>query len=100
LDPGERRRDVEHVVVAEVPDAEDLALERALAGGERDSEPVAEIEQELGAVDRLRDADSRHYGRRIVVGREELEAHRLHALATGTTEPDVLVEGGLEAALE
>ena len=37
LDPGQRRRDVEDVEPADVADAEDLALERALARCERDA---------------------------------------------------------------
>src|SRR4029077_7704574 len=96
LDPGERGRDVEHVVVAEVADAEDLALERALAGCERDPEAVAQVEQELRTVDRLGDTDGCHDRRAVVVGREELETHRLDAFAAGAAEPDVLVESRLE----
>src|SRR5439155_25912823 len=100
LDPGERRRDVEHVEVADVPDSEDLALQRALAGGERDPEPVAEIEEELRAVDGLGAPNGRDNGGTVVVGREELEAHRPHPCAARTAEPDVVLEDGIQTSLE
>jgi hypothetical protein len=48
--------------------AEDLALERALAGRERDPEAVAEIEQQLCAIDRLWDAHGCHDRGAVVVG--------------------------------
>ena len=54
LEPGQRGGDVEDVEEADVADAEDLALERPLARGERDPEAVAQVEQELVAVDRPR----------------------------------------------
>ena len=81
-------------------DPEDLPLERALPVRDRDPEPVAEGEHELGRVDALRRANRGHDRRAILVGREELEAHRLGTLAAGTAEPDVPVEDGLEARLE
>ena len=37
---------------------------------------------------------------RVLVGREELEAHRLHAGAAGAAEPSVAVERRLEALVE
>src|SRR4029079_17249022 len=94
---GERGRDVEDVVVAKVPHAEDLAFEWALAGRERDPEAVAQVEQKLRTVYRFGDADGRHDRRAVVVGREELQPHRLNTFAAGAAEPDVLAEGGFEA---
>src|SRR5581483_6617733 len=72
LDRRERGRDVEDVEPPDVTDAEDLALEATLAGGERDAVPVSEVAEQLGSVDAVRDARDRHDGRRVVVRREEL----------------------------
>ena len=44
--------------------------------------------------------DSRDDGGAVLVRREELEPHRLDAGAAGAAEPDVAVEGRLEALLE
>src|SRR5205085_2755306 len=78
---GKRRRDVEDVVVADVADAEDLALEVALAVRDRDPEAVAEGSHKVGTVEALRHPHRSDDRRRVVVRREELEAHRLAALA-------------------
>ena len=100
LDRRERRRDVEHVEVADVPDAEDLPLQLALARRERDAVAVAQQEQELAGVDSFRRAHGRHDRRGVVVGREQLEPHRLDPLAARAPEADVALERGLEPALE
>ena len=77
-----------------------LPLSGPWPGRERDPEPVAQVEQELPAVDAVGHADSGHDRRAVVVGREELEAHRLDPLTAGAAEADVALEGGLEAPLE
>ena len=100
LDAGQRGRDVEDVEPADVADAEDLALDRALAARERDAEPVAQRLEKLGAVDSGRHLDRGHDGRAVVVGREELEPHRLRSLAAGAAEANVAFEGSFEAVLE
>ena len=47
LDRGERRRDVELVVPADVADPEDRALQLALAAGDRDAVPLPQRERQL-----------------------------------------------------
>src|SRR5215211_2393404 len=79
LDAGERGRDVEDVVVADVADPEDLPLERTLARCEHDPVPVAKRLHELRGVDAVGCLYRRHHGGAVVVGREELEAHRLRS---------------------
>ena len=54
LDRGQRDRDVEDVEPADVADAEDLPLQVALARRERDAVRVAQVAQQLGAVDARR----------------------------------------------
>ena len=51
LDRRQRRRDVEHVVVADVPDAEHPRAELAVGTRDRDPEAVAKLEHELLRVD-------------------------------------------------
>ena len=94
------RRDVEDVEPADVADPEDLPLQVRLARCERDAVPVAEMQQQLVAVDAVRRADGGHDGGRVVVGREELEPHRLHARARRAAEPDVPLERRLEPVVE
>ena len=100
LDGGERGRDVEDVEVADVADAEDLPLQRPLARRERDAVAVAQQEQELAGVDAFGRADGGHDRGAVVVGREELEAHRLDPLAAGAAEANVALERRLETLLE
>src|SRR6266513_4879659 len=95
LDRGERGRDVEDVEVADVADPKDLPLEGGLAVRDRDPEPVAQAADELRRVDPVGRANCRHDRRAIIVGREELEPHRLRALAAGAPESAVPVEAGL-----
>src|SRR5262249_37301465 len=59
LDRREGGRDVEDVEPADVADAEDLPLQPALPGRERDAVPVAEVPQQLGAVDAVGHARDR-----------------------------------------
>ncbi len=68
----------------------------ALAGRERHAVPVAEMAQELVAVDPVRAAHRGDDGGAVVVGREELEAHRLDPRAGGAAEADVACERGFE----
>ena len=100
LDRGERGRDVEDVEPADVADPEDLALQVRLPRRERDAVPVAQMREQLVAVDALRRADRRHDGGGVVVGREELEPHRLDARARGAAEPDVALERCVEPVVE
>ena len=51
-------------------------------------------------VDPVRRANCRDDCRALLVRREELEAHRLRALAAGAAEPDMAVVARLEALLE
>src|SRR6185437_8098862 len=92
LDRCERARDVEDVEPPDVADAEDLPLQMLLAGGERDAVAVAQVPEELVGVDPVRRTDGRDDGRRVVVGREQLETHRLDAGAGRTTEADMTLE--------
>src|SRR5205823_7347166 len=89
LDGGERGRDVEDVEPADVADAEDLALQAALPRGQRDAVAVAEMAQELRAVDAVGYARNGDDRRGVVVGREQLEPHRLDPGACGTSEAGV-----------
>ena len=57
-------------------------------------------QQELTCVDSLRRAHGRHDRGGVVVGREELEPHRLDPLAAGAAEADVVLESSLEPAVE
>ena len=100
LDGGELGRDVEDVEPADVAEAEDLALQRALAVRDRDPEAVAEAVDELGRVDSVRRADGGDDGAAVLVRGEELEAERLRARARGAAEPDVALEDGVETLLE
>ena len=100
LDGRERRRDVEDVVVADVPDPEHARAELAVRARDRDPEAVAELEHELPRVHAVGGEDRRHDGRALLVRREELEAHRLGALAAGAAERGVTGERALETLLE
>ena len=71
-----------------------------MAVRDRDPETVAEASDELGRVDPVRRPDRGDDRRAVVVGREELEPHRLCALAARAPETDVSVEHGLEAGIE
>src|SRR5438093_5650946 len=79
LDGGEHRHDVEHVEPADVPEAEDLSLELALPVRDRHAEAVAQPPDDLAGLDSLRRTYRGHDRAAILVGREELEAHRLRA---------------------
>ena len=81
-------------------DPEEAVLQVAVPAGDGDPEAVAEGEPELLRVDALGREDPGDDGRAVLVGREELEAHRLRALAAGAAEADVPVEGRLQALLE
>ena len=81
-------------------DPEEAVLQVAVAAGDGDAVPVAEGEPQLGRVDALRREDPGDDRRAVLVGREQLEAHRLRALAAGAAEPDVAVERRLEPLLE
>jgi hypothetical protein len=67
LDRGQGRRDVEDVVVADVPDAEHPRCELAVRSGDGDAEAVAQLEHELLRVDAVRREDRRHDGRALLV---------------------------------
>ena len=100
LDRGEGRRDVEDVVVADVPDPEHPRAELAVRPRDRDPEPVAELEHELSGIHSVGGEDRRDDGRSLLVRREELQAHRLDALAAGAAERGVTSERALHALLE
>src|SRR6185437_1685523 len=100
LDRSKRGRDVEDVEVADVADPEDLPFQDTLAVRDRNPEPVAQAADELRRIDPVGRADCRYYRRTVVVGREELEAHRLGALAAGAAEADVALEDGVESLIE
>ena len=100
LDRGERGRDVEDVEAADVAEPEDLALQVALPARDRDAEAVAQALDDVVGVDALGRADGGDDGAAVLVGREELEAHRLRAGAARAAEPDVPLERGVEALLE
>src|SRR6478736_717825 len=100
LDRGKRARDVEHVEPADVPDAKDLPLQVRLTRRERHAVTVAQVQQELVCVDAIRRAHGGDDGCRVVVGREELEPHRLDPGPGGAAEPYVPLERCLEAVLE
>src|SRR5439155_19999185 len=95
-----RGRAVEHVVVADVADPEDLAPQLALPRRKRDAVAVAEEQDELARVDAVRRARRGHDRRAVVVRRKELEAERLDPLAAGAAEAHVPLERGLETLLE
>ena len=58
------------------------------------------VDDELARVDLLRDADGGDDGRAVLVGREELEPHRLDPFAARAAEAEVPLERRLEALLE
>ena len=72
----------------------------ALAGRERDAVAVAQQEQQLAGVDAFRRAHGGDDRGAVVVGREELEPHRLDPLAAGAAESDVTLERRVETLLE
>ena len=96
----ERGGDVEDVEPADVPDPEDLPLQVLLARGECDAVSVAEMQQQLVTVDAVRRSDGGHDGGRVVVGREELEPHRLHSGAGGAAQANVPFEPCFERVVE
>ena len=100
LDRGQRRRDVEDVEPADVADAKDLALQVRLPRRECDAVPVAQVREQLVAVDPVRRPHRSDDGRAVVVGREELEPHRLDACARRATEPHVTLERSVEPVAE
>ena len=100
LDRREHRRDVEDVEPADVAEAEDLALELALPAGDRHAEAVAQRLDDVAGVDALGRANRRDDGAPVLVGREELEPHRLDARAGSAAEPHVPLERRLEPFLE
>jgi hypothetical protein len=81
-------------------DPEDQAFQLALAAGNRDAVAVAERHREVRRVQPIRHPHSRHDRRTILVGREELEAHRLDPGAAGAPEPDMALERIVQAAVE
>ena len=101
LDRGERGRDVEHVEVADVADAEDLPLQLALAGRERDAVPVAQQEHELARVDRPRARGSAVTTAALSSsGENSSRPIAFDALAAGAAEADVALERRLEPLVE
>ena len=78
--------DVEHVDVADVADPEEPVDDVAVAAGDRDPVPVAQREPELDGVDPGRRQDPGQHRGAVVVGRVELEAHRLRARAAGAAD--------------
>jgi len=83
-----------------VADAEDLSLQAPLTGRERDAVTITQVTEELGAVNPIGHAGHGNDGRRILVGREELDSHRLETGPGRTTEAHVTLEGRIEAALD
>ena len=79
----ERGDDVEHVDVADVPDPEEPVDDVAVAARDRDPVPVAQRQPELDGVDPRRRQDPGQHRGAVVVGRVELEPHRLRARAAG-----------------
>ena len=63
------------------PSRKILPEQLALAVRDRDAEPVAERADDVGRVDARRRAHRRDDGAPVLVGREQLETHRLHARA-------------------
>src|SRR5436190_6052455 len=59
--PFPTRRSSDLVEVADVADPEDLPFERALTVSDRDPEPVAEGEHELGRIDAQREDRSEEH---------------------------------------
>ena len=74
--------------------------ELAVRARDRYPEAVAEREDELARVDPVGSQDRGDDGRALLVGREELEAHRLRPLAARATESGVACERGLETLVE
>ena len=72
----------------------------SVAAGNGDSVAVTEREHELLRVRVLRRQDRGDDRRALVVGREQLEAHRLRALAAGAPERGVARERVLEPFVE
>src|SRR5437588_6648736 len=95
LDGAERGRDVEDVEVADVADAEDLALPLPLAADQLDAQAVAQVEQERGHVEPVRGTHGRDDGRAVLVRRGELESHRPDPGARRAAETDMAVEPSL-----
>src|SRR5213595_3359498 len=100
LDRGEHGRDVEHVEPADVPDPEDLPFQRPLTVGDRHPEPLAQGRDDGAGLDAVRRADRGDDRAAVVVGREQLEPHRLRARAASAAKTDVPLEDGLEALVE
>ena len=92
--------DVEGAVVAAVGDPGDLALQMALAAGDRDPVAVAHQLRHLGAVDLVRQAGDGDDVRVLVVGPEALQPERLDPGPRASGEQRVAGEGPLEALLE
>ncbi len=86
LDRRERGRDVEHVVVADMADAEHPRSELSVRACDGDAEAVAQLQHELLRVDAVGRENRGDDCGSLLVGREELEPHRLHALAARAPE--------------
>src|SRR4051812_36896897 len=97
LDGAEDGDDVELVVVAEVRDAEDLALHRVLSAGDGDVGALHEALVDGVGLERGRLQHRRHRVRRHL--REDLEAEGLHAGARSRGEAFVTREDARERLL-
>src|SRR5262249_37750326 len=100
LNSGERGGDVEDVEPPDVADPEDARLELTLPGGKRDAVPLAEVAEKHRRFDAVRSLRRRHDRCRVVVRREELEAHGLETGASRAAEPCVPLERGVEAVVQ
>ena len=61
---------------------------------------ITQVTEELGAVNPVGHAGHGNDGRRILVGREKLDSHRLETCPGCATESHVTLEGRIEATVE
>ena len=101
LDGGQRGGDVEDVEPADVADAEDARLERALARRERDAVAVAQMAEERRRRRPRRARGSRSRPRsESSSGEKSSSPIALMPGARGPAEADVALERGVEAGVE
>src|SRR5207248_3094615 len=92
--------DVEQVVVPEVPDPEDVALQRSLAWREDDAVVLADLRHELVAVDALWSPDGRNGPGLVLMFAEEVEAERPDPLLRRLRKGPMPLEHSVGALLE